>query len=250
MGVERKISTSLDILPELFFLLSPRFPAPPHRLILFPNGVQMPGWKHCWDNILQKTLHALPYFPLWLSRFKATIGFFRVPSHKTTACRRLRAQRLPAVAELLERSSLPRFAEWRWSTLHDCLEAVSPWIDSVRRSFDPSPFRKGQDTVRLASMLSAFASQEWRGQFDFIHYITSWLDGLLRWGSGCDCHEEALARGEQVSCNMKGRRLPSAMKHIESELATALQTSRGWAERNWKLGYAGLAQAQGLALIR
>ena len=83
LGVERLIWTMPgDVFEEFFTLIcfpvsaseKLRHPIGPY---LFGRAVHMPGWKHAVDVLLCRCLASLPWFPSWLTRFKAVVGLLR-----------------------------------------------------------------------------------------------------------------------------------------------------------------------------
>ena len=247
MGVERNIGGMVDMLPEFYHLIDQRFDmdAHPAEGMLFPRCVGIPGWKHGWDNVLQRALSTLRWFPLFLLRLKALVAFLRVPSHLTAIARTLKRARLHALSEVIQEVKLPSFAEWRWGTLLQCTTILLGFLDGLIIHFDPAPFARSRDRQRLTAVMAAFASDEWRRQLEYTHYIASWLVGLQQWGGGCDCHEEQLTQGASISCPWKGRRLANAFPHIQSELRRVLQESSQWTTETWQLGDRGLLECQG-----
>ena len=148
MGVERNIVDIRDVLKEFFWLVDHTFDVSAYsdEEWLWPNAWQIPGWKHAWDLLLQKALNCLAWFPLWLKRFKAIVGFMRVEAYMTTLLRSLRNSGLAFLADLLKATSFPSFADWRWGTLHACIRAVRPLLDSLIEHFDPTPFLRGRES--------------------------------------------------------------------------------------------------------
>jgi hypothetical protein len=118
-------------------------------------------------------------------------------------------------------------------------------LESLAEHFDPTPFANGRDRVGLSAVVSALACDLWRKQFMFVWSFTSWLVGLMGWGTGCACHEAELRTGAQVSCPRKGRRLREAFAHVFGELDRILQVSNTWGEAHWGLGHQALMQMQG-----
>jgi hypothetical protein len=76
LGTERFIVNMGDILPFFYQVIG--FPMPrsdlqasPATQHLFPMALQVPGWRHAVDVLLQRALSALPWFPRWVAQFKA-----------------------------------------------------------------------------------------------------------------------------------------------------------------------------------
>ena len=71
-GTERLLVHSADILNVIMCLfgcdVDPE--KPPEGQLLFKNALQISGWKHTWDNMLQKLLSSLQWFPTFLKILK------------------------------------------------------------------------------------------------------------------------------------------------------------------------------------
>ena len=244
-GVERKIVDLADLLKDFFFLIDPALDLSgfEHERWLFPNAWAIPGWKHAWDNLLQRGLNCLIWFPLWLSRFRSMVAFLRIPSHVPKLTRHLRGQGLGYLADVLEAQRLPSFADWRWSTLKRCLSAVLPFLDGLIDNFDPALFPGSRSS--MVPMITAFGCEAWRRQTDFVMFLATWLVQLQQWGSGCDCHAAQLLAGEDVQCAAKGRRLGTAAVVVETSFREKLLEVSEWTVNTWGFGqHAGLMQLQ------
>ena len=111
----------------------------------FPSSLQVPGWKHAWDLLLQKGLSSPRWFPAWFKGLKAIVHFFRHKDHRITLARIFRRRRLRGLADVVMAMRLPSFAEWRWSTLHKVVKALEGVLDTLRLRFDPTPFQRGRE---------------------------------------------------------------------------------------------------------
>ena len=74
LGTESYFANARDVLRNLFVLFGDRasYPPSPNETRLFPNALQIAGWKHVFDNLIQKLLLKLKWFPEWLRIFKAS----------------------------------------------------------------------------------------------------------------------------------------------------------------------------------
>jgi hypothetical protein len=76
LGAERKICEQPDLTRHFFQLLgfTPRpceLAEEPEGAWLFPLAVQVPGWRHAVDLLLQRGLSSMRFFPQWLAKLKA-----------------------------------------------------------------------------------------------------------------------------------------------------------------------------------
>lgn len=90
MGAERLMSGHGDVLIEFYecwlgIKLHPSVHAAAPRQ-LFPRSVKVHGWKHLWDNLIQRGLTSLPWFPKWLARLKSLVAFLRSVSIQGELC--------------------------------------------------------------------------------------------------------------------------------------------------------------------
>ena len=92
---------------------------------LFPRALHIPGWKHMWDNLLQRGLSSLRFFPSWLEKFRALVPFLRRQAVQVKFGEHLRSKGLHALALILEGTALPSFADWRWGTLKQCMKLAA-----------------------------------------------------------------------------------------------------------------------------
>jgi hypothetical protein len=74
MGAERLICTSVDMLVEFFYLIRDKNDySDQGQTFMYPNGLQIYGWRHKWDTVLRRALSQLSWFPKWLDNFKAVM---------------------------------------------------------------------------------------------------------------------------------------------------------------------------------
>ena len=60
-GTEAGIANLTDILPEFQWMIRWGGATEPHVDKLFPRAPQVPGWKHLWDGLLQRSLSSLRF---------------------------------------------------------------------------------------------------------------------------------------------------------------------------------------------
>lgn len=239
MGVERRVVDIDDCTADLYRKLAPSLDveAPAVGAKLFPRALGLPGWKHSSDLLLRRGLASLRAFPGWLRLFKSVLSFFRQDTHRVLVVRSLRQRSLGPLADMLAKSKLPSFADWRWDTLHLALEALDPMLDSLRVHFDPRPFRSSRAGTGLNEVISAFKSDGWRQVGRFVLWLCRFLCGLMSWGGGCDCHQDALANGEPVACEWEGRRIRTAWEHISSTARAHLEEASRWTTMEWGVSH-------------
>jgi len=69
-GTERLFAEFRDVLPEFIWAIGGRFRQCDRRqLRLFPLALRAQGWRHMWDNLLERGLNMLPWWPPFLKRF-------------------------------------------------------------------------------------------------------------------------------------------------------------------------------------
>ena len=123
-GSGARISDSLRRCPtSVLRHRRPEVPGGPGRPVapLFPRALHMAGWKHLIDNLIQRGLCSLPWFPVWLTRYKSLIGFLRQTPVVTQVCRVWRSRGMNGAASILQAATFPSFANWRWGTLDWCV---------------------------------------------------------------------------------------------------------------------------------
>ena len=205
------------------------------------------GWRHQCDNILQQALSACLFFPLWLVRLKAVVKLLRTDLHLQQLRDALRAAGHRGLAAMLSGAKIPSFAEWRWGKLHQILLSLLPIVDSLIRHFPVNIFENVRDVVLVRQVTEAMQTRDWRLEMDFVFWLSCHIQGLMTWCGGCACHEEELLRGEDVSCDRKGRRLPEAERHVQQVRRQILDESRGFTAARWSCSHAKLMQYQGCA---
>ena len=249
MGVERGLSNVHDCLGDFYKLVEPRWvDSQPRVGFLFPRALQMPGWKHSIDNLIHRGLCALVWFPSWLLKFKALVGFLRQETVVSAICKSWLRAGWGGAAAVLQKATFPSFAHWRWGTLDMCCVALRGVFRTLSEHFDATPFATLRDRASLQLVVQALRSSAWADQFRFVAWFCQWLGHLLSWVGGCPCHGEEFAHNDRQRrawvCSMKGRRLPEAYEKAMSQLRWGLEQAN-----NWEFGFftdnALLTQCQG-----
>ena len=234
-GTESHLANLADALPDFWAMIAPKMPPEPCLAFSFPRALQVPGWKHLWDNILSRTLSSLSWFPGWLEHFKALIYFLRSVTMLSQLLRELRAANQEVLAQMLERAKLPNFAQWRWQTLWRCCEHVRPVLDGLAQHFNAAGFANAADAVNIKRVRHALSSTIWMKQFEFVAWVCEWLGQIMNFGIGCPCHrfDDPLA----ATCDRKGRRVHQAWIFATSELRRGLSESNNWTIDSWGLDH-------------
>jgi hypothetical protein len=224
-GTERKIADYTDLLGDWYEVLDRKFKAPNDLgEYLLPRALLVPGWRHLFDVVIRRSLCSLDYFPGFVDKLKAIVSFLRQSTILSELARDLTRRGYPGVADLLCATSFPSFAQWRWGTLRACCSSLGRCLDSLRQTFDPSPWRGSRDGVRLRKVIAALRCPLWRAQFTFVKWFSEWLGGLQSWAGGCSRHDRDCPSG----CEWKGRRLPEAHEHASARLREGLAEATAW----------------------
>jgi hypothetical protein len=237
MGVERNIANHVDLLTEMYFGLDPKCAQASvtnSQMWQFPRALKMPGWKHCWDLMVRKGLTSLRFFPDWILKFKAVVSFLRNQNLLLDLCRSLQAQGFEGVAEMLRKASFPKLAEWRWGTLEASCEALDNVLMTLLAHFDPEVFANWVDRTSLREVTLALTSAQWLSCFYFTMWFCKWLGRIMRWGTGCSCHEAELLSGQEVHCDRKGRRLKDAHRWASESLKQGLDEANTWTANSFR----------------
>ena len=152
---------------------------------------------------------------------------------------------LAAVAEILLNSKFPSFAHWRWGTLEDCVMSLGRLLLTLMQHFQAAWLRNSREGEHVRQMARALSSAQFLWQFKFVQWYCSWLGHIMRWGTGCACHEQALNAGEDVECHMKGRRLKEAYAYACAQLADGLREANDWTADHFNCGDHELPLLQG-----
>ena len=144
-GVERLLVDKKDLVPKFFRVIG-RIDSVPAAEWTFPNAVLIGGWRHIWDTILQRGCCSWRWFPVFLRRLKAVTRFVR--NNKEMVCVCLRRNGCSGLAGMVEHSSFPNFAEWRWETLYECADVIESFWTSLRCVMEFSDFKNQRDGRR------------------------------------------------------------------------------------------------------
>ena len=193
---------------------------------VFPKALHVPGWKHAVDLLLRKGLWQLSFFPDFLKRVKAIVSFLRDDMPRVRAD--LDDRGFFGLAALMGSARLPHFANWRWATLDDCLQAMSLFVQSWAAAFDPDIFKSSRDTTKLTLVTQALSSHDFHAQLKTVRWYTGVMTDLLKWGGGCRCHSKAHTQEERDSCPFKGKLLAEAYPHSMAHLRAALEEVSKW----------------------
>lgn len=242
MGTESAIVNLPDALPAFFQMIAPAAQPEPPGDFLFGRGLQVPGWKHLWDNVLKRTLSSLGFFAAWLDKLKSLISFLRSVSVVRELSAMFDEAGLPAAKEILQRLKLPHFAAWRWGTLRDCCKGVRPILEPLSKHFVAQRFKHNRDSVQVQKVQQALGSEAFLKQFLFVSWVCEWIGELMDWCSFCSCrHDDSAAASV---CPMRGRRWPEAFGFAKRHLRAGLAFANEWNEGSWGMDYAFLLTAQ------
>ena len=197
--------------------------------LIFSGALAMPGWRHCFDLVLRRGLWMMPWFPSWVKKLKLLVSWLRDDLCLITDF--LLEKHMGGLASVLESASLPRFADWRWATLNNCLKSLDTFLGSLVRVYEPGPFKKSRDTVRHKAVTEALASPEWLNQFQVLKFYCGVMTDLLEWCGGCRCHGSNSSSSDRAQCLYKGRRLDEAFLHARAHLRLALDEINSWEPR-------------------
>ena len=76
--------------------------------------------------------------------------------------------------------------------------------------------------------MQALQSVEWLSFFRYVLWFTQWIGRIMRWGTGCSCHEQDLQAGAALKCVKKGGRLKSAFTWTSAALKAGLDEANAW----------------------
>lgn len=245
-GTERHIVNSRDCMPGFFRLLDNRLQDEPSEFeYLFPRALQVPGWKHLIDNLLQSGLSSMVFFPHWLDLAKAITNFCRSTFLRKQLVKHMQGEGHQGPAEILESTAFVNFAHWRWGTLHAVTKSILVVYRVLRRYFKPAIFEKSRDTTWARKVHEAVSSDKFMHELEFVAWMCNWLCPLQTWASGCKCHEQELREGTPVECDMKGRRMHEAFLQAKMVFDQGLAEAEAWMVTTWDLGPEFWTVAQG-----
>ena len=77
MGVKRLLAQVTDMLPDFYRLwLGVSLPRGAEQLLrLIPKALQIGGWRHLFDTLIQRGMVTLSFFPWWIDKCKAVVPF-------------------------------------------------------------------------------------------------------------------------------------------------------------------------------
>ena len=199
MGVEASICHQRDCLREFLQEVGLTIPRGfTDEEWLFPNCLQVAGWKHKIDILIKRGLSSCSFFPNWLTKTKAVVSFMRDESNRQVLVDDLEQRHLDGLAGILRDASMPTFAAWRWGTLARVCRELSLWIASFAQHFRPELFRKTRDPERLKSVCAAL-QPDWMVQFKFVEWFMKFMDQLQQYGATCGCHRREYENGEDLN---------------------------------------------------
>ena len=169
---------------------------------------------------------AISIFPAFIQKIKAVVGWLREDEDAITE--HLRKRQLHGLASIVSDQSLPTFANWRWSTLNNCLVALSAIAASLAQPFDAGSLKKCRDTKKVKLVTDALSSKEFFCQLHAVTWYCGRITDILEWGGGCECHGRGSTAAERAACMLKGRRMHHAYKHASESLESALAEVRQW----------------------
>lgn len=88
----------------------------------------------------------------------------------------------------------------------------------------------------MQHVTEAFSIARWSRLFQFVLWLTSWLQEMQTWSGGCSCHEEELLNGKEVTCHQKGRRVHEAWLFATRHFDAALAQVQSWDAGTFHLG--------------
>lgn len=234
MGTERAAADFPDLL-DLFFEIIDcpvdrrELEIWPVTKYLFPRALQVPGWKHLFDNLLQRGLTSLRCFPAWFEVFKALVSFLRRYGVREVLATKWRSLGLSGPTDMLMKLSLPSLAEWRWGSLAACTTAVRGLLDTISLHMNASWFKHSRDSTRLDKVFRALRQDLWKKQLVFVDWFACWLTDIMNWGTTCPCCPVGDTATTGVShCKFKGRRFHEAYEHSMKELRQGLDDANLW----------------------
>jgi hypothetical protein len=169
---------------------------------LLPNALQMPGWKHRADKVIQKCLQRLEFFPKWVDGLRALCAYLRDDDHRRSLIECLEANHLFGLAAMVDRAALVSFSgEWRWHSMARVAKEIEKFIWSLfaQKSTVFDVVRHLEDQSRIRRLMSVF-SLWWMSGFKFISWFIVFVDRLQSYGSSCFCHSEEPSSGKVMSC--------------------------------------------------
>ena len=158
-GVEAALADSPDILPEVFLALAKfrwgkKAEHVPRQTFLFPRCLMVPGILHICDNTLKGVLTMCVWGPSFLVSVKAISRFLRNDQLREDLRKRL--SHVDVLETQLKRPP-PKFADWRWNTLHDVTGYVL-WLSPITLEWNRAWYASAKDQTTLNLVHDAFVS--------------------------------------------------------------------------------------------
>jgi hypothetical protein len=241
-GTEKYLIELPDIL-DIFWNLIGETPPKAYvaTLHLFPQALRISGWKHVFDLLIRKGLTTLSWFPSAITKIKGLVKFLRDVSLTEALIKHCKSEKLDGLAAVVGKLSLPGFAHWRWTTLHDCCKGLAPALSSLAANFDAQWFPGMRDRVLLTTVVCALGDQVFLDvHFPFVQWVCRWITRISSWVGGCPCHPPS----NSEPCLYRGRRMEEAYAYACARLRDGLQEAQEWAPSRWG-GEASLADLLG-----
>ena len=160
-GTESGFPDVRDLLPAFFRFIGA--PLPGNYVVqefLFPRGLLQPGFRHSMDRLIKRTMLSLEWFPTFIDGLKAVVSFVR--DRKSDIMQSLKKAGFESVGDLVDATTLPGFAKWRWGTLKRCSRQVQRFVRSLASTLSLEEFRKrSQDPSLIRRIAKSFSNKEW-----------------------------------------------------------------------------------------
>ena len=226
MGTECGLADGQDVLPAFMASIGYTGYIKPQRF-LFDRCFWIPGWHHLADNLAKAVLGGLRWWPAWLADARSIVKVFRVHSYREVFASRSHSH---GFSSKEARKSPPNFAHWRWGTLMNVLDWMIPLMPPLEACWDSSMLAKSKNGATVKKADAAIRRHAFWLQLRIVRDAMSSISHFRTWASGCDCHWRERLAGKAVSCNMQGRRLPSAIARLEQLEEDCARWSRGPAD--------------------
>ncbi len=199
---------------------------------LFPYALEVPGSQHINDLCLRSTLLVLPFWPRWQEQAKGVCQSLASVNLREKLRDLLRSGQcgqcdVAAADASLERTC-ERFANWRWGTVRAACKGMLRMEAAVRAVCGPmTDYRLlGVGSGSSAELLLDVARNDafwWETRS--VLWLTKHFANFAGWVRGCQCHEEDLRSGREVTCQWKGCRAKDLSARV-SAVASALDEDR------------------------
>lgn len=158
----------------------------------------------------------------------AVVYFLRDEGHIATLAADFAKRGMNGLAQMLQKLSLPNFANWRWTTLRDSADGLAVVWNSFRQAFRADLFKKNRDQSGLKKVCAAIDSDDFTNKFTHIHWIATCLHSMSIWIGGCSCHSEELISGMAITCRRKGKRVVEAYEFAVTTLGDMRREAETW----------------------